>query len=105
MGAIKFSMRELLLVTLVIGLTLGWTLDRMRLSAQLGEAEGKFHSLVMLSAELGELLRGNGYAFGWRERGVSISGPYGGKLSHSSPMPVKELKDEMDRMHSARLLH
>ncbi len=99
----KFNSREMMLVFLAIGLALGWGIDRTRLSAQLGHAENKFQSLVMLSAELGEMLRGNGYAFGWREQGVSISGPYGGKLTHSSPVPVTELHEEMDRMHAARI--
>jgi hypothetical protein len=35
----RFSIRELMLVTLVVGLVVGWGLDHLRLSKSLSEAE------------------------------------------------------------------
>ena len=41
----KFSIRDLLLVTMIVALAVGWWVDRRRLESQLGEARQRIQLL------------------------------------------------------------
>jgi hypothetical protein len=67
----KFSVRDLFLVTMIVALTVGWAVDRSRLAKDAAESQRWEFRTNVLAAEI----RGSGGAVSWTDTTISGSGP------------------------------
>lgn len=90
----RFSIRELMLVTLVAGLAAGWFVDRSILSSRLDQFdrrlkpfEEEFRSIVSFREEIGENLKRVHKDEIERRTGLSLTPPEVETPSSSSALP------------------
>jgi hypothetical protein len=91
----KFTIRDLLTLTLIIGLVTGWLVDRARLTrlqktTQELQADNWSAGIAAATAQdaasgMEQLLRSKGFQFRWRPDSLSVSGPNGEGFAMNAP--------------------
>jgi hypothetical protein len=79
MPRLSFTLRDVFWLTLVVGLAIGWCVDRNRLSIQLDLMTKAQYETAHRWHQTEGLLRTEGYTIGWQP------GPEFMKLTHSKP--------------------
>ena len=92
----KFTLREMFMLVLIVSLALGWWIDRTQIGLQLGKAEQKARILMLTSVSMTGMLTKSGHTVEWGDNGVSVTSPNGGRFSHGGAGPFKELRDEFE---------